>query len=69
MVEPVADDLASVTLDLLIGETGVERQGVNFMLMFGDAEPDAESAAAAAAQAAEDGPEAPVTNGTAGTAP
>ena len=69
MVEPVADDLASVTLDLLIGETGVERQGVNFMLMFGDAEPDAESAAAAAAQAAEDGPEAPVTNGTDGTAP
>lgn len=34
-VEPVADDLASVTLDLLVSESGLERHGVNFMLLFG----------------------------------
>ena len=37
--EPVADDLASVTLDLLVSETGAQRHGVNLMLLFGD--PDA----------------------------
>jgi len=37
-VEPVADDLASVTLDLLVSEAGFERHGVNLMLLFGDAE-------------------------------
>lgn len=35
-VEPVADDLASVTLDLLVSEAGFERHGVNLMLLFGD---------------------------------
>lgn len=35
-VDPVADDVASVTLDLLVAETGKERHGVNFMLLFGD---------------------------------
>lgn len=35
-VEPVADDLASLTLDLLISDTGLQRQGVNLMLLFGD---------------------------------
>jgi FdhE protein len=35
-VEPVADDLASVTLDLLVAEAGFQRQGVNLMLLFGD---------------------------------
>lgn len=37
-VEPVADDLASLTLDLLVSETGKQKHGVNFMLLFG--EPD-----------------------------
>lgn len=37
-VEPVADDLASVTLDLLVSEAGFERYGVNLMLLFGDPE-------------------------------
>jgi FdhE protein len=35
-VEPVADDLASVTLDLLVSEAGFERHGVTLMLLFGD---------------------------------
>lgn len=35
-VDPVADDVASVTLDLLVAETGKDRHGVNFMLLFGD---------------------------------
>ncbi len=38
-VEPVADDLASVTLDLLVAESGYERHGVNLMLLFGEPEP------------------------------
>jgi len=42
-VEPVADDLASVTLDLLVSEAGYQRHGVNLMLLFGDPDtaPDA----------------------------
>jgi FdhE protein len=39
-VEPVADDLASVTLDLLVSEAGFERHGIDLMLLFGD--PDAD---------------------------
>lgn len=39
-VDPVADDVASVTLDLLVAETGKERHGVNFMLLFGDGDWD-----------------------------
>jgi len=35
-VEAVADDLASVTLDLLVSEAGYRRHGVNLMLLFGD---------------------------------
>ena len=38
-VEPVADDLASVTLDLLVSDAGRVRHGVNLLLLFGD--PDA----------------------------
>ena len=38
-VEPVADDLASVTLDLLVSESGRQRHGVNLMLLFGDPDP------------------------------
>lgn len=35
-VDPVADDLASLTLDLLVSETGKLRHGVNLMLLFGE---------------------------------
>lgn len=37
-VDPAADDLASLTLDLLVDEEGFARHGVNLMLLFGDAE-------------------------------
>ncbi|MCA0244337.1 MAG: formate dehydrogenase accessory protein FdhE [Proteobacteria bacterium] len=37
--DPVADDLATLTLDLLVAETGKQRHGVNLMLLFGDPEP------------------------------
>lgn len=37
-VEPVADDLATLTLDLLVSEAGLQRHGVNLLLLFG--EPD-----------------------------
>jgi FdhE protein len=37
-VDPVADDLASLTLDLLVSEDGKQRHGVNLLLLFG--EPD-----------------------------
>lgn len=47
--EPVADDLASVTLDLLVSEAGYERHGVNLMLLFGDAEAHDEHTAEAGA--------------------
>lgn len=43
-VEPAADDLASVTLDLLVSDTGLMRHGVNLLLLFG--EPDAPPAVA-----------------------
>jgi FdhE protein len=36
--DPVADDLATVTLDLLVAEAGLQRHGVNLMLLFGDPE-------------------------------
>lgn len=39
-VDPVADDIATVTLDLLVSEAGFQRHGINLMLLFGD--PDAE---------------------------
>ena len=35
-VEPVADDLATLTLDLLVSDTGLRRHGVNLMLLFGE---------------------------------
>lgn len=38
-VDPVADDLASLTLDLLVSDTGKQRSGVNLMLLFGEPEP------------------------------
>ena len=39
-VEPVADDLATLTLDLLVSEEGYVRGGTNMLLLFGD--PDAD---------------------------
>ena len=38
-VDPVADDLASLTLDLLLSDAGLQRHGVNLLLLFGEAEP------------------------------
>lgn len=38
LVDPYADDLASLPLDLLMGEAGYTRWGVNFMLLHGDAD-------------------------------
>jgi FdhE protein len=39
-IEPVADDLATLALDLLVVESGKTPAGVNFMLVHGDAAPD-----------------------------
>ena len=39
-VDPVADDLATVTLDLLVSEAGKQRHGVNLMLLYGEPEPE-----------------------------
>jgi FdhE protein len=38
-LDPVADDLASVALDLLVSEAGFLPMGVNLMLCFGEADP------------------------------
>lgn len=35
-VDPVADDLATLTLDLLVSEAGRQRYGVNLMLLYGE---------------------------------
>ncbi|MEI6803107.1 MAG: formate dehydrogenase accessory protein FdhE [Burkholderiales bacterium] len=35
-IDPVADDIASLTLDLLVSQEGLQRHGVNLMLLFGD---------------------------------
>jgi FdhE protein len=35
-VDPVADDLASLTLDLLLAEQGQQRAGLNYLLLVGD---------------------------------
>lgn len=40
-LEPVADDLATLTLDLLVSEAGFERHGANLLLLFGDSEAQA----------------------------
>lgn len=37
-VEPVADDLATLTLDLLVCDAGFTRHGTNFLLLFGEDE-------------------------------
>ena len=41
-VEPVADDLASLTLDLLVADAGFQRHGTNLLLLFGEGEGDGE---------------------------
>jgi FdhE protein len=51
-VEPVADDLASLPLDLLLGDAGLAPVGINFLLVHGDPEaapPGAQGRPAAAA--------------------
>lgn len=40
-VDPVADDLATVALDLLVSETGRQRHGVNYLLLWGEPAEDA----------------------------
>ena len=39
-VDPVADDLASTTLDLLVAEAGYQRHGVNLLLLYGESPGD-----------------------------
>ncbi|MFD1710814.1 formate dehydrogenase accessory protein FdhE [Ottowia flava] len=39
-VEPVADDLATLTLDLLVSDAGYARHGTNLLLLFGEADTD-----------------------------
>ena len=41
--EPVADDLATLTLDLLVAEDGYQRHGTNLFLLFGDADSESVS--------------------------
>lgn len=41
MADAVADDLASLTLDFLVSESGKQRHGVNLLLLFGDPEAQA----------------------------
>ena len=41
------DDLASLTLDLLVSDAGFERHGVNLLLLFGDADAALEAEAGA----------------------
>ncbi len=47
-IDTVADDLATVTLDLLVAQSGARRHGVNLMLIFGAPEDEAEPLAVAA---------------------
>jgi FdhE protein len=39
-LDPVADDVASLTLDLMVSEAGRQRHGVNFLMLFGAAAED-----------------------------
>lgn len=40
LVDPFADDLASLALDILVGEQGYAPSGVNFLLQMGAGEPE-----------------------------
>ncbi len=42
-VDPVADDLATMTLDLLLSEAGKIKHGTNLMLLFSNPEPRSDS--------------------------
>ncbi|MGP1683771.1 MAG: formate dehydrogenase accessory protein FdhE, partial [Giesbergeria sp.] len=44
-IEPVADDLATLTLDLLVSEAGYSRHGTNMLLLFGDGDQSTEPGA------------------------
>ncbi|MEW6023305.1 MAG: formate dehydrogenase accessory protein FdhE [Pseudomonadota bacterium] len=44
-VEPAADDLATLSLDLLVSEAGYRRHGLNLLLLYGEAEDDTGEAA------------------------
>ena len=35
-VEPAADDLGTLTLDVLLTHTGLQRHGINLLMLFGD---------------------------------
>lgn len=43
-LDPVADDLATMTLDVLLADTGKVKYGTNLMLLFSSSEPAAEPA-------------------------
>jgi FdhE protein len=61
-VDALADDLATLTLDLLVSESGSRRHGVNLMLLFGEPGSDAESSVAddsTASSVPRSGPEPP----------
>lgn len=45
LIDVTADDLASLTLDLLVADAGYQRHGQNLMLFFGEAAEAAEAAA------------------------
>jgi len=47
-VEPHADDLATLTLDLLLADSGLQRHGVNLMLLFGESPDDSAAPSPAA---------------------
>lgn len=42
-VDPVADDLATVALDLLVSEAGRARHGINYMLLWGEPADEAQA--------------------------
>lgn len=42
-VDPVADDLATVALDLLVSEAGKVRHGINYMLLWGEPADESQS--------------------------
>jgi FdhE protein len=52
LVDPVADDLASLALDLLLGDAGLTPTGVNFLLVHGDPQPAADQRQSATSPAA-----------------
>jgi FdhE protein len=37
-VDPAADDLATLALDLLMGEENYAKSGINYLMIYGDSE-------------------------------